>query len=241
MDCETLSRYLDLYLDAELAEQERAEVEAHLRGCEPCRQAAAAEVRFRVGLREALQAARAPASLREQVARRVRAEAHASSRWTTTLAVAAAILVIGVVGYGVVSTVAPPADPMGEVVAAHQSAVNSEVFGTSDRVLDFLNTHAPFAYRVPLPEGPDVRLVGARVSRVGLEPAVLYLYDVAGRRVTIAQYPQHPGERLEPSLDRRAGYLVATYGEGGLAHTVVGDLPDREVRRFLPASYEVGR
>ncbi len=237
MDCETLLRYLDLYLDGELALEERAEVEAHLKGCLDCRDAASAEVRFRTGLRQALLSARAPASLREQVARRLRQEASATGqpRFLPTLLAAAAVLLIAVVGYGALSLWSDFGDPVGDVVEAHRVSSDSEVFGDREKVMEFLRTHAPFAFRVPIPDGPEARLVGARVTRVGASPAVVYLYDVGGRRVTIAQYPRaaEPGLRL----DRREGFVVATYGDQGLTQTVVSDLPDGEVRRFLPASY----
>ncbi len=241
MDCETLARYLDLYLDGELALEERAEVEAHLKGCPGCQEAAAAEVRFRTGLRQALLSARAPASLREQVSRRLQQEVSAAgnARFLPALLAAAAVLMIAVVGYGVLALWTVPEDPVQDVVEAHRVSSDSEVFGDRDQVLGFLRAHAPFRFRVPVPDGEDARLVGARVTRFGASPAVVYLYDVGGRRVTIAQYPAPdtgPGPGLR--LDRRAGFVVATYGDQGLTQTVVSDLPDREVRRFLPASYQ---
>lgn len=240
MDCETLVRYLDLYLDGELALEERAEVEAHLKDCPGCHESAASEVRFRTSLRQALLSARAPASLREQVARRLRQESAAgNARYLPSLLAAAAVLMIAVMGYGVVSMTSVPADPVQDAVEVHRLSSDSEVFGSRDQVLGFLRTHAPFPFRVPIPDGEDARLVGARVTRLGASPAVVYLYDVAGRRVTIAQYPA-PGPDGDRGvrLDRRAGYVVATYGDQGLTQTVVSDLPDREVRRFLPASYQ---
>ncbi len=241
MDCETLARYLDLYLDGERALEERAEVESHLKGCPGCQEAAAAEVRFRTGLRQALLSARAPASLREQVSRRLQQEVSAAgnARFLPALLAAAAVLMIAVVGYGVLALWTVPEDPVQDVVEAHRVSSDSEVFGDRDQVLGFLRAHAPFRFRVPVPDGEDARLVGARVTRFGASPAVVYLYDVGGRRVTIAQYPAPdtgPGPGLR--LDRRAGFVVATYGDQGLTQTVVSDLPDREVRRFLPASYQ---
>ncbi len=239
MDCETLARYLDLYLDGELAAEERAEVEAHLEGCPGCHEAAAAEVRFRTGLRQALLAAGAPSSLREQVSRRLRQEAATgNTRFLPALLAAAAVLMIAVVGYGVLGLWSPPEDPVQDVVEAHRASSDT-VFGDREQVLGFLRAHAPFPFHEPIPDGGDARLVGARVTRLGGSPAVVYLYDVGGRRVTVAQYPatdaaSAPGLRL----DRQAGFVVATYGEQGLRQTVVSDLPDREVRRFLPASYQ---
>lgn len=239
MDCETLGRYLDLYLDGELAAEERAEIEAHLKACLGCREAAASEVRFRTGLREVLLSARAPASLREQVTRRIRQEANAGNgRFLPSLLAAAAVMMIAVVGYGVVSLTSGHDDPVQDLVEVHRVSSGSEVFGTRDQVLGFLRTHAPFPFRVPIPDGEDTRLVGARVTRLGDSPAVVYLYDVGGRRVTIAQYPEPSGNAdREVRMDRRAGFVVATFGNQGLTQTVVSDLPDHEVRRFLPASY----
>jgi len=240
MDCNVLSRYSDLYLDGELALEERTEVEAHLKQCSECRDAVTAEVRFRQRVRESLLAARAPTSLREQVARRIREERGRLDRprFFPTLSYAVAVLMLAVMGYAVFFLMESPPDAADSAVAAHMASSDSEMFGTSAQVQAFLEGNAPFRYQVPLEDREGVKLVGARVTRLGPRPAVVYLYDVAGRRVSVAQYQSAPARgRPRLKMDRRSGLVVATYGDDRLTQTVVGDLPEPEVKRFIPASF----
>lgn len=234
MDCETFARYVDLYLDGELVGEDKVDVEAHLRACEACRDSVRREVRLRAEVRQALLSTRAPSSLKAVVLHRVREESSRGVRYFPALFAVAVVVLVAVASYGYLALNA--SNPIDEIVEVHKTSSGREVFGTSEQVLDFLRTHAPFPFRLPLAEGDGIRLVGARLTEVGGVPAVVYLYDVRGKRVTVAQYPSStPTTTLH--VDQRAGYVVATFGDNGLAHTVVSDPPWHEVKRFLPASF----
>jgi anti-sigma factor (TIGR02949 family) len=239
MDCETLSRYLDLYLDGELAVEERVEVEAHVRGCDACRRIVTGEARFRAVLRQQLLSVRAPGSLREAVHERLASRRrHSPLNWMPTLAYAAAVAGVAVLGYAVIATYPKAPDPVAGAVAAHVAASGPEVSGDREQVESFLRTHAPFSYRLPLADREDIRLVGARVTRLNGLPAVVYQYEAGGKRFSVAQYqPPEGGGEVAPRLDHQDGYTVATYPDRGLVQTLVGDLPDGEVSRIIPAAW----
>jgi len=210
MNCDVLDRYLDLYLDGELAAEERAEVEVHLRACGPCREAATIEARLRAAVRQTLLSVRAPGSLHEAVAQRVRDGRLPVHRTTLIVAYAAVVTVVAGAGYGAVAffSATSPAD---DAVAVHLAASGSEVLGDRGQVTEFLKTHAPFAFQLPLEDREGVRLVGARVTTLGAVPAVVYLYDVDGQRVSVAQYPQGDLAEDHVRLDRRSGVTVASW------------------------------
>jgi len=186
-------------------------------------------------------ATRAPASLHDQIVRRMREREASDAQWrfVPILAYAAAVTAVAVVGYGVVQMAVPEPDPAERAVAEHQATSGSEFFGDRTAVADFVAKHASFVSREPLPAREDTRLIGARLARFGGRPAVIYLYDVGGRRVSVAQYPAPPTGADRPKLrvDRRDGYTVATWQDGDLEQTVVGDVPEKEVPRFIPASW----
>lgn len=237
MTCDDLSRYLDLYLDGELAIRERSEVEAHLRSCEACRTAMTMEFRFRQAFRETMLELKAPRSLHSGIrARLARRHAKTTPRWIPTLAYAVSIAVVAGAGYGVVAVATDSPDPTDQVVDVHMAVSGSEILGDKARVEPFLAMKAPFATRIPIEDRDGIRLVGARVTRLGPHPAVVYLYDVNGHSMSVAQYPV--GSDPLPSgvnVDRRKGYTVATWPDHGLIQTFVGDLPESGVKSFLPA------
>ncbi len=239
MDCNTLARYLDLYLDGELAAEERGEIETHVRGCEACRRLVQGEARFRAVLRQQLLSVRAPGSLHRQVREHLESRRRfARASWGMPLAYAAAVASVAVLGYAVVATYPKAPDPVAGAVAAHVAASGPEVSGDRQQVDTFLKANAPFSYRLPLQEREGLRLVGARVTRLNGIPAVLYQYDAGGRRFTVAQYPPPTGSgEVSPRLDHRDGYTVATYPDQGLVQTLVGDLPEGEVSRIVPAAW----
>lgn len=239
MDCSSLSRYVDLFLDGELADQEHAEVEQHLRICAACRDAVNRETRFRASLRQAMRSVRAPGSLRDQVIARMRADGdRRMPRWTYTLAYAAGIVAIAVAGYAVVAHILSVPDPEERALAIHQESENTEILGDRGRVESFLRARAPFAFRLPVDESDAIRLVGARITRLGGMPAVVYLYDTGGRRFSVTQYPAPDGWRPGPArVGRQDGFTFATYGDAGLVQTVVGDLPEPEMVRIVPAAW----
>jgi anti-sigma factor (TIGR02949 family) len=239
MDCDVLSRYLDLYLDGELAIEERSEVEAHVRTCDACRTVVTSEARFRAVLRQHLLSVRAPGSLREQVRERLEVRRRpVLTAWMPPLAYAAAVAGVAVLGYVVIATYPKAPDPVAGAVAAHVAASGPEVSGDRDQVDSFLRTHAPFSYRLPLQDGEGIRLVGARVTRLNGIPAVVYQYDRGGRRFSVAQYQPPEGvDEVPPRMDHQDGYTVATYPDRGLVQTLVGDLPDGEISRIVPAAW----
>lgn len=233
MDCENFFRYMDLYLDDELAEEERASLEVHLASCEECRRRLSAEVEFRSELRKALSKVRAPEDLRTRVQRRLEEAREQKVSWHVPLLSVVAVILLAVVGYGVLSMEKATGDKTEEVISLHKEATSREVYGTIEEVVSFLKDHAPFTFKLPFKEGPGVRLIGARLHHIGSIPAIIYLYEIAGRRVSVAQYP---GDGHEVRLVRHSDLTVATFASEGLIQTLVGDIPEHEVRRFIPAS-----
>src|SRR5512133_3831548 len=60
MDCSDLGRSVDAYLDGEFDARERAEADAHLARCEPCRTLLETQGRLRSAVRATLREAMAP-------------------------------------------------------------------------------------------------------------------------------------------------------------------------------------
>jgi anti-sigma factor RsiW len=86
MECGDLGRAVDAYLDGEFDARERAEADAHLAGCEPCRSRVEAQRRLRDAVRGCLREAMTPPAEvgRAPPALRARIEEHKKQTKTIT-------------------------------------------------------------------------------------------------------------------------------------------------------------
>jgi len=236
MTCEEAGRYEDLYLDGEMAPEERGRMEAHLAACPSCRLRVAEWVRLRAAVRQRMQEVQAPTSLREAVTHRLRGERSPLRRWVVPLALAASLAVVLLRVWPAAQDALAPLEE--HAVATHLAVAGPEVQGDRATVESFLQGRVPFPVRVPLPDRPDIRLLGARIARVGARPAVVYLYDASGHRLSVTQYAP-AGESLPaaPRIGQRDGLTVVTYPAEGLVQTVVGDLPESAVTGIVPAAW----
>ena len=75
MDCHDCLERLYAFLDVELTEAERAQVRAHLEGCDDCPEHFEFEGRFLATLRDCCTSDVAPAELRRRVLTRLQGEA----------------------------------------------------------------------------------------------------------------------------------------------------------------------
>ena len=71
---------------------------------------------------------------------------------------------------------------------------------------------------------------------MGEEPAVLYTYDVNGRRVSIVQMRSRSGvgdDSSEPTVEDHNGVRGFTYRKNGLYNTVVGNVRHGDLKRLI--------
>ncbi|MCO4761477.1 MAG: zf-HC2 domain-containing protein [Myxococcales bacterium] len=124
MICDDVRKYDYTYLDDEFDRRERAEFEAHITACPPCRDHVARAARFREGVRKHLRCDEAPSHLRGRVCAGLDAAegGHGMPRWAIPLALAASLGVV-TVGWQYVVETAPAGGSMighvgGRVAAA---------------------------------------------------------------------------------------------------------------------------
>ena len=131
----------------------------------------------------------------------------------------------------------------------------TEVQGSNDRVQRYLQRSVSFAVTAPLAESDEVKLLGARLTLVRGEPAVLYQYRVGAQRISVlqtatgqrTQAPPRPGARPQArtrtrtrhAVHHRDGYAVVTYVARGVTHAVVSAMPERELVRLVPAELPI--
>jgi len=251
-----------LYVDGELAEADRALLEAHLDNCSDCRARATQALAFKRRLhRSAVErTALAPPALRARLRTALDAEpppapdAHDRPswrrRWARPVPLAAGATALGLTAF---FCLGPRTDDYApEVVARHVRQLPLELQTDDPRVLEsWLADKVDFRVRVP-PPPRQLALVGARLSHVRDRSAVYLLYgdrqspmhrvgvlvfdDPAGRAQRFG-IPRHVLDQ-DVFTSRAAGYNVALWKANEVVYSVVGADADDEAFEFVRA---VGR
>ena len=250
MRCDEIRRFSDLYVDGEFEEREKALFEAHLQGCETCRAEVAAWMSFRRAIRAKMAETPAcPEEVRERLLAGVR-KAQASegrSVWRRAAGAVGGLALVVTLGY-MVSQSRPDSPPemeslIAESVANHEAALPPEVEGSVATILPVVSKWMENPPMPPLREDRATHLQGARLTRVGKRPAILYRYLHQGRSISVLQVPHAVmGAALRPAavsapklvfdgaLD---GVNVSLYESPSHTTSVVSDAPQPNIQ-FAP-------
>ena len=157
------------------------------------------------------------------------------------VALAAAAVLVVVTGAAVMSGFQDDGLGGQAAIATHQRDLPMEVRGSTDQVRAFLQENVPFSVEIPYEGANDMELTGARLINWKGRSAVLFNYDMNGRRVSVIQTGATPEERdlvnRPPIIEDIQGYRVVTYRTRGLTHSVVGDFKYSDMNRIVPASF----
>lgn len=274
-DCGLIRNHLDAYADGELEPSPVIELEAHLHGCDACRDELHVVKAIKRGV-HAIERPSAPSALHARVLKSLdeqdRKQRHGSAWFQGGLAVAAAALLAVVVtqrptaperaidtasvwqpSTGMVRDVA--LRDVNEVVARHTDQLPQDIRAEHpDQVTSYLRGKIGFRVRPVEFAEPNVRLVGARVSNVGQQPAARLDYDVSGNRMTLLVFQPSPElEQLlhdDAALERSGGhrvhagkhvvtyhsahgYTVPVLEQDGVAYAFAGDLDAQQLLRVI--------
>jgi anti-sigma factor RsiW len=254
MDCNELERSVDAYLDGELDERDRFEVERHVEGCARCRSLSQARSRLRAALRAKLReamtppspAGRAPAELRARVVQALARERR--PLWRQALApVPLATLAACAAGVLVVLASRPDDALLQDAIARHHQGLPLEVTTASvgegslpgwfTGKLGFKPTPPPF-------KADGVKVLGARLSHVREWPAAYYRYALPHGQagLFVVDDPQRRFEsagrevRMGADTVRLAnahGYNVAVWRDEEIVYSLVSDLDEQDLFQLV--------
>jgi anti-sigma factor (TIGR02949 family) len=254
MDCNELERSVDAFLDGELEDRDRAEVERHVEACHRCRSLSQARSRLRSALRAKLReamappapAGRAPPELRARVVQALAREHR--PLWRRALApVPIATLAACAAGVLVVLASRPDDALLEDAIAKHHLGLPLEVTTASvgegmlpawfSGKLAFKPTPPPF-------KGDGVKVLGARLSHVREWPAAYYRYALPHGQagLFIVDDPQRrfesAGREVQVGADtvrlaNARGYNVAVWREDEIVYSLVSDLGEQDLFQLV--------
>lgn len=254
MKCPEVEHLADLNLDGEVEGPERAEFEAHLAACPPCRRTFQGRAHVQSCIKERLQtAADVPASenLRAQVCQKLRVADHTAPTRLPFRRALPATLAVGTLFILSWSLAKRPSLDPEEPVAHHSRNLPPEVRNTSgDEVDRLFERNLRYPVRVPRfrragQRRGDVQLVGARLSNIANRDAAYVMYDDHGARISLFAVPSDGRFEMPETFSRRVvhgipvrigehrGYNVVAWEQGKLMYALVSSVDPDVLVKFV--------
>lgn len=238
-----MSTWLDAFIDGELDRERHAQLEAHAAACDRC----AASVRERRALIASLAAApyfRAPAPLRDRLDRATRTHAIArpapAAPWWARLALAASLVLAGVLGWMLVNRPAAPSPQLAllhEAVSAHIRSLTPAHL-TDVAASDHHTVKPWFAGKLDFsPAVADLSdqgfpLAGGRLDYLADHPVAALIYQRRAHVINLFTSPDPaPSPQAAAELSER-GYHALSWSAQGSRYCAVSDLSLPELRQF---------
>jgi anti-sigma factor RsiW len=254
---------LDLHVDGELMETDRASVEAHLGRCLVCRGRVAEKLAFKRRLLRTNEAVSATDALRARLRLKLDAEpvpdagpvappvARARFRWARPAPLAAGATVMGLAAWFVLGQTTD--DLARDLVARHARPQPLELQSDDPGVVEgWFSGKSDFPVHVPLPGSPRFALLGARLSHVRDRPAAYLQYgdrQSPMHRISVIVFDDPSGRvpfgaarRIrdrEVFFARASGYNVVQWRRNEIVYSVVAD-GDEEGLDFVQAAEHRG-
>jgi anti-sigma factor RsiW len=235
MKCWQVQKYLHAHLDGELGADLSLEIEKHLAECGRCRQQMDFEIHFIDRIRTELRTPNDTRELEDGIRKALAAEGKRRSnvkifaKVAVLAAAASIILVVGVLVRGSIQRKEdlPPIGLSEEIVKNHSHSKPLEINADDEKeVARWFEGKLDFPVDPPkFAPDANVRLVGARISRIKAKDAAQLVYDVGGHKVTFMIFD--PGKDVKALGDGRQDLQAHSQ------HGRVGDDPPGLLRRRL--------
>ena len=231
MTCEFYRERLDAALDGELASEEMARLDTHLRDCPSCAADALARTQWKQATRSAGMRYTPSPAFRRQVLEKIQPRKKLSWgwRWAPQFAIATLLLAV-IVGILYRSRTSERQDALGELADIHVATLASnnpvDVL-SSDRhtVKPWFQGKLPFSFDLPDLENSPYRLLGGRMTFFQQSPAAQLLFQYQQHRISVFVFQDRPdwaGGRAT-AAGKSQFFNMETWQNGGLRFVMVGD------------------
>jgi anti-sigma factor (TIGR02949 family) len=239
MDCRELDNLLYPYLDGELVDGDRVQVDSHLAGCEECRKRTDQEhaMLLFVRSRAKQQSAAAPEGLRARLSDQLHQEQRKSNlRTVGKLTAAAAGLAVCTLaahhGYRIYQYRLYVEDAASRHARAYPLEVQKpspeQVSAWFDGKLD---------HHVRVPSIPNAVVQGVRLLNVrDRQAGYIRFIDTKNRNMGLFVYGDKADDVDVDGTEVRNsnGYNVVTWRDGDVVYQLVTDLDEQDIRQMLP-------
>jgi len=241
MNCEQGEELINAYLDGELDERRRSELEQHLRSCPTCREELDRQRQFREDILSQLPRFQAPGDLRTKVQAVIRQEQRSRSEtlapvrspWVyVPLGLAAVLLVcFGWVNFNLerrVGTEAVQAYARAQFVDHFCDIVNPD----PKEVQSWLAAKLDYAPPVVLMPDSGYEMRGGRIEKIQDRRVATVVYRKKEQVVNVFMWPETQNEKLTEVDSVRHGESVCTFNLAKMNFVAVGNITPKEMEDF---------
>jgi len=232
MECRDFQRSVHAYVDAELPAEIRREADAHLAGCEACRQLLAQEQQWRQAVRRAGRYHAAPELVRRRIIALARRQSPASSRagWGGWRIAASLLVTVGLTSAitAYVSAPSPGTLLEQEIVAGHVRSLQMDHatdVTSSDQhtVKPWFNGKLDYAPPVEDFAAQGFPLAGGRLDYVDRRNVAALLYHHAKHPINLFILPTRAADSA-PSAEVDNGYNLLHWTKDGMTFWAISDV-----------------
>lgn len=250
MSCEVCHDRLDAYLDSELASNEMAKLESHLRGSAVC----AADALGRMQVKRATQLAGKRYTPSPEFRRKVMAQIQARPlrpwAWMRVpqFAAAAAAIVLAVLLWNHNAQTRERQQALAQLADIHVATLaspNAVDVVSTDRhnVKPWFQGKLPFSFNLPELQGTPFTLAGGRVAYFEHAPAAQILFQYQQHRISVfimQETPEIERELGNAGLVRQLSFNFEYWDSGGLCYVAVGDAEAANIGKLVTLLKQAG-
>lgn len=240
MSCEWREK-VALLVDQELPDSE-GQVQAHVRSCPECAEAAAELTQLKKMVRISGKAFSAPPELHAAVYRQLHPEASSRTWWKWGFA-ALSVLLIAVVAFLLIPRTGRNDAIIAQLVDQHVTmlaSANPVDVQNSDRhtVKPWFQGKLPFTFNLPEVAGTPFTLIGGKAVYARQKPGAELVYQAGQHRISVFVF-QKQDEGTGTAL--RSSFTVRNWTEGGLHFYLITDANQEESGRLVTMFQEANR
>jgi anti-sigma factor RsiW len=242
MNCDEAGRLLDAYLDGELELTRQLDLEVHLAACATCKAAAESALDFGSTIRMNIPVNKAPPELKARIRAALRKECRSQLDWVSAyrrlLAIAAAIVVVGLLlaWAWIAFSHGRDQELIAEAVSAHRRSllVNHllDITSSDQQTVRSWFT-GKFQHSLPVADLTQAgyKLVGGRIDLLANSPVAAIVYEHENHFINVFVWPiGHRSIDLDDQSSQ--GYSLCGWNKSGLNYLIVSELTGQDMEKF---------
>src|SRR6516162_5249647 len=242
MNCDEATRLLDAYIDGELELTRHLDFEVHLAACSTCKNVAEAAINFGSSIRMNMPVYKAPPKLKARIRAALRKGSRSQLDWVSNfrrlLAIAAAIVVLGLLPAWAWIAFSHGRDQelISEAVSDHWRSllVNHllDITSSDQHVVGSWFT-GKFPYAPPVADLTQAgyKLAGSRIDLLANSPVAAIVYEHENHFINVFVWPV--GDRaIDFDVQSHEGYSLCGWNKTGLNYLIVSELTGTDMEKF---------